>query len=564
VDQARTDPAPSADPEATVNETSLWRLTGPALVGDPLGSRDGASLPTRSTFVVVGAGLAGLVAALLLCRRGHQVTVLEADELGGRTTSRTTGKVSLLQGAVGSQVRRHAGDAALAAYVDVNERGARWMRAEFADLTDVWEERHAYTFATTDDGRRTLAAEAEAMAAAGRPVDVLGAVSTETLGIPAHGAEASQAEALALEGQAQLHPVRAAAVLIDRIRQAGGRVIAGCRVTGATATARGVRVQTDRGRITAARVVLATGTAILDRSMLFATLSPHRQAVVAFRLPHGAEVPPGMYLSVDPVSRSLRTATDLDGSPVIVVGGDDIVTGRGDGTGPLREAIISWTAEHFAGAEPFTWWAAQDYQRTNHLPFAGPIFGGRDRILAMTGFAKWGMTNAPAAALSLDAYIHGESDPSRDILQRHPYGPRDVAATARLNLETGMQLVGGWVAPHSAASSSAAAHSAAPADGAPTAGGVAARVVRAGGRPVAESTVDGVTCRLSAVCPHLGGVVRWNAAERTWDCPLHGSRFAADGRVLEGPATRPLAPRDAPVAPDAQDDAAPDVPSGSA
>jgi Rieske Fe-S protein len=57
------------------------------------------------------------------------------------------------------------------------------------------------------------------------------------------------------------------------------------------------------------------------------------------------------------------------------------------------------------------------------------------------------------------------------------------------------------------------------------------------------STVDGRTCRVSAVCPHLGGIVAWNDAERSWDCPLHGSRFAADGTRLEGPATSDLAPR---------------------
>src|SRR5690606_19347394 len=69
------------------------------------------------------------------------------------------------------------------------------------------------------------------------------------------------------------------------------------------------------------------------------------------------------------------------------------------------------------------------------------------------------------------------------------------------------------------------------------------RVVRSCGRPVGVSTVDGRTQRVSAVCPHLGGILRWNDAESSWDCPLHGSRFAADGALLEGPATRDLSPR---------------------
>ena len=65
-------------------------------------------------------------------------------------------------------------------------------------------------------------------------------------------------------------------------------------------------------------------------------------------------------------------------------------------------------------------------------------------------------------------------------------------------------------------------------------------VGRRGVKPTASSTIDGRTCTLSAVCTHLGGIVRWNDAERSWDCPLHGSRFAPDGAVLEGPAVEPL------------------------
>lgn len=67
-------------------------------------------------------------------------------------------------------------------------------------------------------------------------------------------------------------------------------------------------------------------------------------------------------------------------------------------------------------------------------------------------------------------------------------------------------------------------------------------VTRDGVEPVAISQVDGEICRVSGVCTHLGGIVRWNSAERSWDCPLHGSRFAADGTRLEGPALRDLPP----------------------
>lgn len=503
----------------TGDPASFWHLTGPLMTG-------GDSLPERSDIVVVGGGLAGLVTALLLARRGREVTLIEAAELGGRTTSRTTGKASLLQGAVASQVRRHAGDEVLAAYLDANAAGALWLSGELASSPEAWDPRTAYTYATTPQGERSVRQEAEAMAAGGRPVDLLEGSDATAIGLPpVEGVTA----ALRMPQQAQLHPVHAAAVLLERLRAAGGRVVDGCRVQGAKAAADCVELDTERGRIVADRAVIATGTPILDRSLLFGALKPHRQAVVAFRLPPGATPPEGMYLSVDPTSRSVRTATDTDGAPVLVVGGGDMVTGRGDRIGALRDGILEWTADRYPSAQPITWWAAQDYQMTTQIPFAGAVAGGRGRIFAMTGFAKWGMTNAPAAALAVDAELHGEELAWHERLRAHRPGLRDAAATAALNAETGALMLAGWVAPR--------AVNEPPAD-------VPARTRRHlgehGMRPVAEARIDGRVCRVSAVCTHLGGIVRWNDAERSWDCPLHGSRFTADGRVIEGPATTDL------------------------
>jgi nitrite reductase/ring-hydroxylating ferredoxin subunit len=193
--------------------------------------------------------------------------------------------------------------------------------------------------------------------------------------------------------------------------------------------------------------------------------------------------------------------------------------------------LTSWTEQHFPGAERTHWWSAQDYRSANRVPFVGWLPRGRGRVYLATGYAKWGLTNAVAAALSLTADLTGETLEWARTLHHRVTRPADLASGAKINAAVGAAAVTEWTNAETGPDLTAAEP---PAEGE----GVVGRHGRA---PMAVSTVGGITCAVSAVCTHLGGVVRWNDAERSWDCPLHGSRFAPDGSVLEGPATQPLA-----------------------
>ncbi|MGV9195109.1 FAD-dependent oxidoreductase [Microbacterium sp. MC2] len=485
---------------------SLWQLTGPAIAAD-------GTLPPRADVVVAGGGLAGLAVATELVRHGRFVVVVEAQEFGGRTTGGTTGKVSLLQGATVSRVLSHAGRATARAYLDAAEAAQRWLREELAEVPDAWQAQHASTFATTEAGVRVLQREAKAMAAAKRPVrHHVDAVPGLPLPVRA---------ALTLDDQAQLHPARATAALAAAVRAGGGILVDRCRVQKVHAGGTGLEIETTRGTVRAEHLVLATGTPVLDRTLAFARLVATREVVAAYRLPDSGGPAPltGIHLSVDPTSHSLRMATAPDGAPALVVGGAGYDTGRGtaDVTG-----LHAWVAAHFPGAEPFTWWAAQDYRPTTGAPLAGPAGFGGGRVHVATGFAKWGMTGAVAAALAIAGRM-ADAEPAwaAPLYRRRPR-LQGAAATVKAGAEVGAHLIGGWVGLGRPA----------PGDG--------ARIGRDGVQPVAESTVDGRVCRVSAVCTHMGGIVRWNETERTWDCPLHGSRFAATGEVIEGPAVSDL------------------------
>ena len=140
------------------------------------------------------------------------------------------------------------------------------------------------------------------------------------------------------------------------------------------------------------------------------------------------------------------------------------------------------------------------------------------------------MTNGVAAALALSSrLLGGHAEWARVLDSWSAAWLRGVPGMAKINAEVGWELTRGWLRPLTR-----------PGSGAPEEGRGEVRLDHLG-LPTAVSTVGGTVRRLSAVCPHLGGILRWNDAERSWDCPLHGSRFDADGTVLEGPATCGLA-----------------------
>jgi glycine/D-amino acid oxidase-like deaminating enzyme/nitrite reductase/ring-hydroxylating ferredoxin subunit len=487
--------------------TSLWLDTVPSMPNGtpPVG---GASYDT----VVAGAGLTGVTTALLLARAGQRVALVEARLPGAVTTGNTTGKLSLLQGTTMSRIRRHQGDERLRAHAEANRAGQAWLMAQATQ--DMYQARDAYTYATTDQGRQLLEQELEATRVAGIAA---GWADDAGLPFPVTGA-------LLLPGQIQLHPMEVLASMLAEYERLGGVLHTWCRLHGVD-TGHGVTVTTSRGTLRADRLVLATGTPVIDRGAYFARLRPLRSYVVACRV--SEPVPDGMYLSVDSPSRSMRTAQTREGE-FFVVGGNGHPTGQSSQAAGQVADLEHWTAQYWPTASFTHSWSAQDYQPVDGLPYVGHIPMTKDRVLVATGYDKWGMTNSVAAALRLAGSLTGDEPAWAEPLETLPPRALSLVDGLRLNAGVASHLTGGW-----AAATTRSLPQEPPAEGVGVVG-------RKGSRPAGMSTVDGRTCTVSAVCTHLGGVLTWNDAERSWDCPLHGSRFSHTGRVLEGPAVDDL------------------------
>jgi glycine/D-amino acid oxidase-like deaminating enzyme/nitrite reductase/ring-hydroxylating ferredoxin subunit len=474
--------------------------------------------------VVVGAGLTGLVAALLLARAGRQVAVLEARSVGAVTTGHSTAKITLLQGTRLSTIVANHTEHVAGAYLDGNREALEWLRAYCEERGVDIQRRDAYTYAGTQSGAAAVRREFDIGHTLDLPVEMTDAVE---LPYPTYAA-------VCLRDQLQFNPVDVLAALVRELREAGGVVIDGVRVIKVD-PGESSEVITSAGRVMANNVVLASGIPFLDRGLYFTKVTAQRSYALAFRVP--TQIPRGMYISADSPTRSLRTAMH-DGEELLLVGGNGHPVGRQQrNPSELVADLSAWTGKWFDGAERTHVWSAQDYEAHGGVPFVGKLPRGGGHVYLATGYSKWGITNAVAAALRISGEILDHLPQWARILGTRVSKPASAVRYFSANAVVGLEATRGWLG--------AELHPLKEEDRTPAEGTGVVGAQR--GEPVAISTVNGKTCALSAVCTHLGGIVRFNDLEKSWDCPLHGSRFAADGTLLEGPATSDLKSRETPA-----------------
>jgi Rieske Fe-S protein len=288
------------------------------------------------------------------------------------------------------------------------------------------------------------------------------------------------------------------------------------------------RLTTEQGHDVVARdVVVATHYPVFDRALLFARLEPRRELVVAG--PIAAERDPGgIYITPEENTRSVRTALYRDGQRLLIVTGEHFTPGAADVVERF-ERLLSWTRDRFPDIEITYRWATQDNSTTDGVPFVGPFHPGARHVHVATGFGGWGMSSGIMAGQLLAAGIAGEQVPWAQLFDPRRFSPlREAGPMLKLQAEVARHFVGDRIRPSHVDSL----------DDIERGSGA---VIRVGGeqRAVYRDEAGGLQA-VSARCTHLGCTVLFNDAERAWECPCHGSRFAVDGAVLQGPANRPL------------------------
>jgi glycine/D-amino acid oxidase-like deaminating enzyme/nitrite reductase/ring-hydroxylating ferredoxin subunit len=431
------------------------------------------------------------------------------------TTGNTTAKVTTLHGLVYSELEQRLGLDAARAYADLNRIGLNQVRALVGELSIDCDltEMDAVTYTEQQDRRGDVEREVEIATSLGFPASY-----TETVSLPY-----PVAGAVRFTGQALFHPRRYALGLANAVEAAGGTVHEATRVLSVGLDGDRCRVTTQRGTVMADRVIVATLLPVVDRIGLFARTEPSRSYALSAHAPDTAIS--AMYLSIDTPTRSVRPHPDPGGTRLIITG-ESHKTGQAAAPMHHYRELEAYARDRL-GVEPEHRWSAQDYRSSDGLPFIGRLDPRSDRILGATGFRKWGMTNGTAAGVVLADRVLGREHPLASVFDTTRVRPIAAAPTfVKANVNVAQRFVGDRLRTKPGL-----------ADVRPGQGAV----IRLNGSDVAAyRTEDGTISAVSARCTHLGCIVGFNAAERTWDCPCHGSRYDTDGRVIEGPATKRL------------------------
>ena len=473
----------------------------------------------RADVCIVGAGIAGLTSAYLLAAEGRSVVVVDDGPPGGGMTGATTAHLVTALDRGYEEIERVRGEA--------SSRLAAQSHAAAIDRIEeiVRREKIACDFERVDGflfrGREGLSGdlEGEFEAAARAGADVAMEARAD---LPF-----DTGPCIRYRRQAQFHPLRYMAGLARTARRRGARLFGGFhadRIEAGTPA----RVTAGGQKVTARAVIVATNSPVNDRVAIHTKQAPYMTYVVGAVVPRGS-VARGLYWDNEDPFHYVRLHPLADGNDCLIVGGEDHKTGQADDTRERRDRLEGWARERFPMIESIAYtWGGQVMETLDGLAFIGRN-PGDDNVYVVTGDSGNGLTHGTIAGMLLTDLILGRDNPWTALYDPARKVPLAAGRFLKENLNVAAQYAD-WVSPGDAGS----AHEIPRDSGA---------IVRQGASKLAVYRgADGTPHAFSAVCPHLGCVVQWNGAEKTWDCPCHGSRFDKLGKVVNGPANTDLAP----------------------
>lgn len=493
----------------SIHTTSLWEATAPESKGFPVfEGKESADV------AIIGGGITGLTAAMLLSQAGKSVVLLEARSIGLGTTGNSTGNLYVTVDEHLSHIRRKWDSDVMKAVVASRAAALNLIERNVNNYNiDCDFSRQPFTFfaeSLSKDIEQFLHDEHEALKEAG-----LDATMLDDAGLPY-----KTVKALRAEGQAQFHPLKYVRSLAQSL--AGNcRLFENSHVIDVNADEG--TVKTSKGTLKAGAILLATHTPI-GVYMIHTVLAPYREFGVAAELKSG-EFPDGIHWGVNQPKHSIRSFKEGQKKYVMVIG-DKFKTGQHGDTDTYVQGLRTYLQKRLDVSDVRYVWGGQHYRAADSLPYIGKH---NEKVYFMTGFATDGLVYGTLSAMIISDQILNKPNPWQETFKADRFTPlKSVKDFIVENVDNVVQYMKDT--PWNVDADSL-------------------REIKSGEGKIIEKDQQklavhrdesGKTHVVSAVCTHMKCVVAWNQSERSWDCPCHGSRFDIGGKVIEGPAMTAL------------------------
>lgn len=472
----------------------------------------------RVDVAIVGGGIAGISTAYELSKENLKVALLESGRIIEATTGYTTAKVTSQHGLIYSKLIKERGKHLAQQYATANEEAILKIK-KIADENGIncdFVPQPAFIYTEEDRYIGKIEEEVEAALSLG-----IGASFTKDIPFPF-----DVKAGIRFDNQAQFHPRKFLVPLAKIATENGVDIYENSRAVKIDEENSKYTITTLQGKkVMAEKVVIASHYPFYNKhGMYYARIFTERAYVLGIYAKE--KYPGGMYINTGDPGRSLRAQNTKEGELILVVG-ENHKTGQGKDTIEHYEALLDFAKNTFSISDVPYRWSTQDCMTLDGIPYIGHYTSDTPNLYVATGFGKWGMTNGTVSSQILrDLIIKGES-PWQEVFNP---SRKTITSSAKNLIFQGVnvatELVSGKLSKKSKEINLKI--------------GEAEIVEIDGKRAGAYRDEFGKLHIVNTTCTHMGCELNWNSAEKSWDCPCHGSRFSYEGKVIEGPATQDL------------------------
>lgn len=467
--------------------------------------------------LIVGGGITGLTAALLIQQAGNKTVIAEAHTVGFGTTGGTSAHINTFADTTYKEAENAFGEDGAQLFAEAINEGFGLIKSNIENLKiDCdYESKTGYLYAETDDEVKQLDDIHDGALKAGVHVNYTGDVPTP---VPFK-------KALVFEGQAQFHPLKYLQALQKVYLNAGGIIAESTRITKVKSEA-GVHTAEAEGRSIKAKAVIYATHMPPNINLFNFECAPYRSYVMAVKLKNG-KYPDALIYDLQEPYHYIRSHT-INGEQLLIAGGLDHKTGHEDPEKAFA-GLEKYIRKYYPVSSVKYRWSSQYYVPVDGLPYIGQMPLAADGIYCATGYNGNGMMLGSIAGKIVSDLIGKRPNKYQGLFSPSRIKPIDgFSEFVKENGDVVYHFVADRIGIHEADSLKRLQ----PGTG---------KVVEVKGEKIAAYRDDrGIIYALSPVCTHAKCIVNWNSGEKSWDCPCHGARYAIDGKILTGPATRPL------------------------